>query len=56
MLSKYLENAVLGRLETMQFKCFFRPARTTFLAVLWEYIFYNVDRNVDEVRKIREVF
>ena len=65
LLSKFFENVVLGYLETMQRKYFFLiPTRNLFarkfvkwvrlLAVLPEYIFYNVDSV--EVRKISEVF
>ena len=52
MLSNYFQNAVLGRLEMLQCKCFFWQHQTfagkfvkweRFLAVLREHIFFNVE-------------
>ena len=52
MLSKCSKNAVLERLKMVQCKyLFLTPTIKMFLAVLREYIFYNVE--CVEVRKMR---
>ena len=54
LLSKCSENAVFGLPKIVQCKCFFWHRSETFLVVLREYIFYNIE--CVEVRKMSEVF
>ena len=55
LLSKCSKNVVLRHLEMVQCRCsFLTPTRNMFLAVLQEYIFYNVVWV--EVRKMSDLF